>query len=161
MFDIENVDGIIIAPDASFKSFGIYADNMGVIGSDDWDSSFKKEIVSDEWFKKLEKDLAFEYNDDGIKRQGGEWASDGIILMIHEYDAYLVYAPSFMTIKQRHLFKKNYDNLVQQIDNSNASFQVTLFDENGNYADDGMIFGLDNFYDRMHISRNKEVSRVL
>ena len=59
MLDIEKVNGILIAPDGSFKSFGTYKDAPVSELTDDnfHDSSFKKDVANDEWFINLQKDI--------------------------------------------------------------------------------------------------------
>ena len=85
----------------------------------------------------------------------------GFILFIHAgakpVDAYCVLVPEDMSLEQTELFKENYDNLHDQIDGSESYFEGYIFDGNSNYAKDGMIFGLDAFYERMGISRGSHV----
>ena len=166
MLDIENVNGIIIAPDGSFRKFGTYKDVPLKEMTDDnfHDTSFKKDVSKSEWFKELQKNLDFEYTDDTIHRQAAEWASDGVVLLFHggvgEGEIYCAYAPSECSLEQKKLFKDNYDNLEEQINRNDVYFQASIFDENGNYDDDGLIFGLDNFYSMMHITKRKVDKKV-
>lgn len=163
MLDIEKVNGILIAPDGSFKSFGTYKDAPVSELTDDnfHDSSFKKDVSNDEWFINLQKDIGIDYTDDTIHRQGGDWASNGVVLMVHggtgAGEFYGVLAPSQLSGDQRSLFEKNYVNLQNQIEKNEVYFEATLFDEDGNYANDGLIFGLENFYNREHLAMGNEM----
>ena len=159
MLDIEKVKGILIAPDGSFRLFGVHSDApvRELTDINFHDSAFKMELSESDWFKELRQKYDLDYNDTPLMRQGMAWASKGFILFIHAgakpVDAYCVLVPEDMSLEQTELFKENYDNLHDQIDGSESYFEGYIFDGNSNYAKDGMVFGLDAFYERMGISR--------
>ena len=165
MLDIEHVNGILIAPDGSYRSFGIHSDapTSEMTDVNFHDSAFKMELSKDPWFQKVEQDFNIVYTDDTIHRQGMYWASKGIILMIHAgakpEDAYCILSPSHMSSKQKNLFENNYLNLQNQIIKKNTYFEAYIFDKSGNYEDNGMIYGLDLFYERMKLTEKTPVTR--
>lgn len=165
MLDIERVNGILVSPDGSYRSFGIHSDapTSEMTDINFHDSAFKIELSKDPWFQKMKRDFNINYTDDTIHRQGMNWASKGIILMIHAGakpgEAYCVLSPSRMSSSQKTLFENNYLNLQSQISKNETYFEAYIFDENGNYENNGMIYGLDSFYDRMGLNKNIQVSR--
>lgn len=165
MLDIERVNGILVSPDGSYRSFGIYSDAPASEMTDInfHDSAFKMELSKDPWFQEVKRNFNINYTDDTIHRQGMNWASKGIILMIHAGEkpgeAYCVLSPSRMSSSQKTLFENNYLNLQSQISKNETYFEAYIFDENGNYENNGMIYGLDSFYDRMGLNKNIQVSR--
>lgn len=66
MLDIESVNGILIAPNGTFKSFGVHSDEsvQKLTAINFHDSSFKMQVANDRWFKQLQKDLNIKYTND-------------------------------------------------------------------------------------------------
>ena len=165
MLDIENVNGIIIAPDGSFCKFGVYSDAPleELTDINFHDSSFRMEVSNTKWFKKLKRKLNIIYNDDNIHKQGISWASDGVELLIHGGDGagefYGVIVPLHLSNPQKMLFENNYNFLKNQIIKNDVYFEAVVIDDEGNYADEGLLFGLDNFYDRMGLQVSNKRTR--
>lgn len=155
MLDIENVNGIIIAPDGSFRKFGVYKDApfSELSEMNFHDSAFRIEVSNSKWFKKLKRKLNINYNNENIHKQGMGWAADGAGLLIHggggDGEFYGVIAPLHLSNQQRILFENNYNFLKNQIIKNDVYFEAVVIDDDGNYADDALLFGLENFYDRM------------
>lgn len=155
MLDIENVNGIIIAPDGSFRKFGVYKDAplQELTDINFHDSAFRIEVSNSKWFKKLKRKLNINYSNENIHKQGMGWAALGAGLLIHggggEGEFYGVIAPECLSNPQKVLFENNYNILKNQIIKNDVYFEAVVIDDNGNYADEALLFGLENFYDRM------------
>lgn len=161
MLDIESVNGILIAPNGTFKSFGIHSDESvrKLTAINFHDSSFKMQIANDVWFKKLQKDLNFKYTNDTIHRQAMDWASKGVMTMIHAgvkgMEAYCVLSPAQISKEQKELLEKNYVNLKNQIIKNNAYFETYVFSSDEECVCTGPLYGEDSFYDLFEDSTKK------
>lgn len=128
MLNIESVNGIIIAPDGSFKSFGVHSDK-GVSEMTDinfHDKSFKMQLTNNSWFKKLKRKLGIEYTSDTIHRQIIEWTKKGVVGLIHAGafpgEAFCILSSVKLSKEQRALLEKNYSNFINQLENKSAYF---------------------------------------
>lgn len=165
MLNIRHVKGILIAPDGSFRSFGVHSDTPTEKLTDInfHDSAFKMKVSGTKWFKNLKQRYGLDYNDYTITRQGMDWAAKGMILFIHAgaspVDAYYVLTPAQMSSEQGELFKESYGDLKKQITDDGSYFEGYIFDSDGNYANDGTVYGLDDFYERMGLIASVYVSK--
>lgn len=165
MLDIRHVKGILIAPDGSFRSFGVHSDapTEKLTDINFHDSAFKMKVSGTKWFKNLKQKYGLDYNNYTITRQGMDWASKGMILFVHAgaspVDAYYVLTPEQMSSKQSELFKESYEDLKKQITDDGSYFEGYIFDPNGGYATDGAVYGLDDFYERMGLTAPVHVSK--
>lgn len=165
MLDIESVNGILIAPNGTFKSFGVHSDEsvQKLTAINFHDSSFKMQVANDRWFKQLQKDLNIKYTNDTIHRQAMGWASKGVMTMIHAgvkgMEAYCVLSPEHISNEQKELLSRNYSNLKNQIVKNDAYFETYIFNENGNYTCNSPLYGEDSFYDLLGVSilNNKHI----
>ena len=137
MLDIENVNGIIIAPDGSFRKFGTYKDVPLKEMTDDnfHDTSFKIDLANSSWFKRLKKECGIDYINN-VCVSAMKWTENGVITMINagarEMEAYCILIPTKISIKQKRLLEKNYENIKNQIQRNDAFFEGYIFDEDGN-----------------------------
>ena len=165
MLNIESVNGIVIAPNGTYKSFGVHSDEDIHLLTDInfHDSSFKMQLADDKWFKKLQRDLHFQYTNDTVHRQAMGWASKGIMTMIHagvkDMEAYCVLAPVQVSNAQKKLLEKNYTNLKEQILRNDAYFETYVFNRDGGFASNGPLYGEDAFYDMLGVQIEKQNSK--
>lgn len=165
MLDISHVKGILMAPDGSSRSFGIHSDAPASKLTDInfHDCAFRMNVSRSKWFKTLQRRYGLIYNNYSLMRQGIGWAAKGMVLFVHvganPVDVYYVLSPSQMSLKQRKIFEDNYENLYRQIVETGSSFEGYIFDPNGQYNSNGMIFGLDEFYQSMGMKNKDCVSR--
>lgn len=136
MLNLENVNGILIAPDGTYRSFGIHsnAPSSELTDLNYHNSSFRIELSTDPWFLQLQQDLDLKDVNDNIHRQTSDWASKGIVVMIHAgkepTEFYLISAPVHITNQQKALFSENYNYLQEQISKHNTSFEAYAFGQN-------------------------------
>lgn len=157
VLNIENVKGIIIAPNGTFKSFGVHSDDE-LDEMNFHDSSFKIDLANSSWFKRLKKECNIDYINNVCASAIG-WTSNGIITMINagtkEMEAYCMLMPMKISIKQKRLLEKNYENIKNQIQRNDAFFEGYIFGEDGNLNLSSPIYSQDILYDFLGMSIKK------
>lgn len=163
MLDIESVKGIIIAPNGTFKSFGVYSDDE----LDDLnfhDTSFRVDLVNSRWFKKLQKKCNIDYSKN-VCAEAIKWASKGVITLINAgargMAIYYALVPINVSLKQKRLLEKNYDNIKGQIQRNEAYFEGYVFSEDGNSSLLSPIYSQDVLYDFLGMSIKKSKVKTL
>ena len=87
----------------------------------------------------------FKYTNDTIHRQAMDWASKGVMTMIHAgvkgMEAYCVLSPAQISKEQKELLEKNYVNLKNQIIKNNAYFETYVFSADEECVCTGPLYG--------------------
>lgn len=170
MLDLENVKGILISPKGEYRSFGVYkkASIDEMIDENYHDSAFKNDILNTPWFKELEEELGFVYDEYNIHRQSIKLASKGIVVMLNgstynpdstEYNLYTIQVPQVITQQQEQILSENYIYLKQLIEKTGAYFEGNAYDREENYLWNDIVYDIDTFYDLMNIEKTKNIVR--
>ena len=103
MLNIESVKGIIIAPNGTFKSFGVHSDDE-LDEMNFHDTSFKIDLANSSWFKRLKKECGIDYINN-VCASAMKWTENGVITMINagarEMEAYCILIPTKISIKPK------------------------------------------------------------
>lgn len=163
MLDIESVKGIIIAPNGTFKSFGVHSDDE-LDEMNFHDTSFKIDLANSSWFKRLKKECGIDYINN-VCASAMKWTENGVITMINagarEMETYCILIPTKISIKQKRLLEKNYENIKNQIQRNDAFFEGYIFDEDGNLTLFSPIYSQDILYDFLGMSIKKSKVKKL
>ena len=157
---IENVKGIIIGNDGEYRTFGVHNHFTSEGEDDDFhDVAFVSEISDSEWFLKY----GFDYDKNStIAVQAFDLTKHGFSLFINasasvrhgDTYVYAMYVPYDITDEAKNFFTSVFHETKELINKHDGAL---FFGEpylDGEYVWDDSAYDIDEFYDRMNISKN-------
>ena len=162
--NLENVNAILLWEDGIPHAFGEKEMLLPSQLSDEnyHDPSFLKEIYPTEWFQ----NLGFPYQpNQSFGRQMGPMAAYGFTILCNasstitghdDYYCYIINVPENMSENVREYLENSYDDLKRSIDEHQAFFQGTAFASDGSFLWPMDIFYIDEFYDKLGLSKGKK-----
>lgn len=165
--DLENVNGILIWKDGIPHSFGV--NKMAPhteLGDENYHStSFMMDIYPTEWFQETgfpyQKEKGFLRQLDTLSAYGFITLCNGSSLIVGQepYYCYFINTPINLSEEAKEYLTSIYDELKGLIEKHQAIFEGTAFDEEGEYVWSSSALGLDEFYDRMNISKGHTIQK--
>ncbi len=171
MLDIEHKKGILITPDGSIHPFGIqkYGRVEELIDENYHDTAFIMDIANKPWFYALQKELGFVYNvKDTFHRQIEELAQKGIITILNgstqttsqlEYNLFCIHTPEELTDNQVQTLEDAYEELKEVTERKSAYVESMAYTKEKNHAWSTYVYGLDEFYDTMHLAKGRKKNK--
>ena len=159
IMNLDQVNAMLVLEDGSVHPFGIKKMlPPSQLGDENYhDSSFMQEVYHRLWFRKTEFPFRRE---DGFSRQMGDMAGFGITILCNSsyaltdgnsYYCYLINVPEDISEPVRNYLSEVYPYIKGLILEHDAYFQGSIFLPNGDYVQDGNIFDIDEFYERLNI----------
>lgn len=160
--NLEDVNGIVLYKDGIPHSFGVnrMVTVKELTPENFHDESFKKDIVSSEWFQKV----GYPYdNKTFLRRQIMDMCAKGFTFILNgssltatldETYLYTIQTPIHPSPETVEYLSSIYPKLKELLEShEGALFFGEPYDENGDYVWDDAAYSLDDFYDQLNIPR--------
>lgn len=159
---IEDVKGIIVSSNGEYRTFGIHKMvNVSELTDENYhDESFNIDIADSEWFKK--SNCPYDKNK-SLRGQIFDLTKYGFSIILNgnsksdigDTYIYTVQCPYNMSDNTKEFFSGIYEEFNELIKKDDALFFGEPYLE-GEYIWDDSAYSIDDFYEKMNISRNSK-----